>query len=508
MRARFGHKIPTLRRVGPGLLAAILGFVALAAWAVASPVGSSPDEDFHLASVWCGAGERAGICEIPAGADASSVNRMVPEVLLRDAVCYAYKPAQSAACQGSLSDLALFESPRGNFDGLYPPVFYAVMSLFVSNNVDASVIAMRLFNAALFVGLISALTWLTPRGRRDTVLLPVLVTAVPLGAFLIPSINPSSWALLSASTLWISLYNYFESTGARRWVFAAFAVLAVVIGAGARADAAAYAGLAIVAVFILKARWSKSFVLTAILPVVLVIVAVLFYRSAGQSRATEVGLSDGASAAFSIGELVQNVLMVPDLWVGMLGHWGLGWLDTTMPAVVWATAFAVFAAVIFFGLARSGVRKYVALGLIFVAFWAVPTVLQLQTHAPVGAYVQPRYILPLGILLVAFALTSEGLHARRFGVAQITVLGFALSGANAVALHTNIRRYVTGQDVFGPNLSTNFEWWWPTGLTPMFTWLIGSVAFGLCLALLGVLGHRANAAADLVKPASEVEPAK
>jgi len=36
--------------------------VALGAWSVASPVGASPDEDYHLVSIWCSHGERPGLC--------------------------------------------------------------------------------------------------------------------------------------------------------------------------------------------------------------------------------------------------------------------------------------------------------------------------------------------------------------------------------------------------------------------------------------------------------------
>ena len=41
-----------------GLCALALVAVGLA-WSLASPAGSSPDDDFHLASIWCATGDPA-----------------------------------------------------------------------------------------------------------------------------------------------------------------------------------------------------------------------------------------------------------------------------------------------------------------------------------------------------------------------------------------------------------------------------------------------------------------
>jgi hypothetical protein len=62
--------------------------------------------------------------------------------------------------------------------------------------------------------------------------------------------------------------------------------------------------------------------------------------------------------------------------------------------------------------------------------------------------------------------------------------------ANAIALHVNIRRYVTGMDVKSANLDADIEWWWEGALVaPMGVWLIGTVSFGvLLLTVAGAFG--------------------
>ena len=42
-----------MRRAIPILIVVIAAAVAGLAWAISSPIGSSPDEDYHLASIWC-----------------------------------------------------------------------------------------------------------------------------------------------------------------------------------------------------------------------------------------------------------------------------------------------------------------------------------------------------------------------------------------------------------------------------------------------------------------------
>ncbi|WP_425280775.1 DUF2142 domain-containing protein [Leucobacter coleopterorum] len=94
--------------------------LAFGAWALASPVGASPDEDFHLASIWCGSGEREGLC----GPGSTADSRMVPDNIER-AICYAHEPDVSAACQGKNfldGEFGLTDSDRVNGDGLYPRV--------------------------------------------------------------------------------------------------------------------------------------------------------------------------------------------------------------------------------------------------------------------------------------------------------------------------------------------------------------------------------------------------
>ena len=52
-----------------------------------------------------------------------------------------------------------------------------------------------------------------------------------------------------------------------------------------------------------------------------------------------------------------------------------------------------------------------------------------------------------------------------------------LSAANCLALHIQMRRYISGQDVSHLILERNKEWWWNLPVTPNLVWIIGSVGF-------------------------------
>ena len=72
----------------------------------------------------------------------------------------------------------------------------------------------------------------------------------------------------------------------------------------------------------------------------------------------------------------------------------------------------------------------------------------------------------------------------RFSRGQLVLFGLVLAAANAIALHTNLQRYLSG-DAGGPNLNAGIEWWWPVAPSPMVVLVVAAVAFAGLLVLLG-----------------------
>ncbi len=464
------------RSVAFAIVIPLLAFIALAAWAFSSSVASSPDDDFHLPAIWCGLGEREGLCENPG----DSVQRLVPTPIIH-ATCYAFRPEVSGDCWDPDAE-GLSRAERANADGLYPPLFYAAMSTLATTDVPSSVLAMRIMNSAFAVGLLTGVFFALPRRLRPALLVSILATAVPLGMFLLASTNPSSWAILSAATVWICLYGAMLTTGRRRYVLTALAVFGGVIGAGARADSAAFAVFGVIIAVILGLRPVRHHLVPTVGAGVIVAISAFFYLTSGQSGAASAGLA-GNTVALTPAQHVANFLGVPGLWAGALGKSGLGWLDTVLPDTVWVLTLSVFAGALFIGLTRIDARRVIAISLTLLSLWIVPFALLAQSRAIVGTQVQPRYLLPLMVL-------AAGVAALRFDAERawrnmrFVLSAVALSVALTISLQFNIRRYTTGLDENAIDPGASAEWWWTLAPPPLLIWILGVGSFAGMLTLL------------------------
>ncbi|PKQ14639.1 MAG: hypothetical protein CVT68_10845, partial [Actinobacteria bacterium HGW-Actinobacteria-8] len=265
--------------------APLLAVLTLTAWAFASPVGAAPDDDYHLVSTWCALGGSDACAPV----DDPAMRKV--STAFEASRCYALESGMSAACQedvGLALNGATQETNRGNFQNKYPDVFYGTMRMFAGNDLVRSAIVMRLVNLALFVGLATALAALMPASRRQTLLWGWLVTLVPLGIFLIPSNNPSSWAITGVGTAFLALLGWFESHGRRRWALGALYVVGIIMAAGARSDAAIYAAGATLVASLVTADRQREWLLRSILPIAgLAVIALLFATTSQADLGTQ-----------------------------------------------------------------------------------------------------------------------------------------------------------------------------------------------------------------------------
>lgn len=472
----------------------LLSFViALTAWGFSSPVGSSPDDDFHLASIWCSSTDT----ELCLDGQKDGTRQVSTQLL--EASCFAYLSESSASCQIEkqiFTKESLLDSDRGNFSGLYPPVFYSTMHVFAGEDVQSSTLIMRFINALIFVMLGSILFFLIDFRARKSFILALLITLVPLGMFLIPSTNPSSWALMGLTFGMFGLVNFFQAeVGLRKNLLGIFFLVSSVIAAGARGDAGAYLILLSGVVGLVFWKWGKWKDL--IYPLFGVILSGILFISTKQSNVATSGLSlpaeDGGEqivrSAFSV--FGFNVLQLPELWAGIFGFVGLGWLDTRLPAITWVTATAVFCAVVFSRMRGLNVREYVGVIMLGLAMIAVPMYVLQISESHVGENIQPRYIYPLLAGAAAIALSMGNYSKELLGKAQTIIVYTAIVLANSFALYTNLSRYIQGQGwgtEWNLNIAANSGWWWQNAPAPMTLWAIGSVAFAI--AFLPLLSRK------------------
>lgn len=457
-------------------------FIALFAWALSSPMGASPDEDFHLASIWCANGDKPGLCQDDPGTKFKNVNSV-----LLDSACYAFDPSKSAGCIGNPNNFDpqdLRDSFRQNQLSLYPPVYYSVAGFLASDNITGSVITIRLMNILLFVLSFVSLWLLSPAKIRRALFWTWAALVVPLGMFLISSLSPSSWALTAVPSAALSLYLYFTSSGKKALFAGGLFALETFIAAGTRGDAAIYTIISSAVVVSLTMKLTKPYLLRMLLPVAMVPVALYFYLVTTQSSVAVGGMLSASpeGARSALGVLARNLVTFPELYAGALGFWPLGWLDTPMPGIVWVLSCFVVTGLLFTAMGSWSKRVALILAGLAGVLIALPLYVLQKGMNYVGEEVQPRYLFPLMAVFLLLALVNFNPAKRLLSRLQtLTVLLFLTAG-NAVALYLNTKRYVSGIDNgVGLSLDGNIEWWWQGIPSPMSVWVFGALAFGIAL---------------------------
>jgi hypothetical protein len=484
-----------------------VGFIVLGfSWALSSPPGSSPDDNFHLSSIWCALGDRPGICRelgpLPGGLESVEVSS---QVALAPA-CYEFKPQQSAACTALIPDTPTHAT--ANHNG-YPGLPYIVLSPLASTNVQRATMTMRAFNVSLTALLLTAALLLTQGTIRRALALTWFVTLVPVSIFFVASTNPTGWAITGVGTFWALLLSYLRSDSLKKLTVTGILMsLAALMAIGSRTDAAAYVVVATVAALALGSLKRQSLLrLRNLLVAAIALCSLAVFAMFSQSTALA-GL--GASAAgYSPGYvLVNNLLHYFDLLFGTLGQgWGLGWLDTIMPNTVGGICVALAFGSFLLFLPGFWLRKTLVVSFLAFILLIVPLeVLQAGPELVGGAGgVQPRYLLPLLMVFLGFAFLSgappTGLGDSREGApvtlsySQVGVMVLAASLANSLALNTNMNRYVAGINTccygvtpLGTSLRfSNATWWWHSlPLSPLTVWVAGSIAGLVVFGFLGL----------------------
>ena len=453
-----------------------------------SAVGSSPDEDYVLTSIWCGTEGNPPYCR----KDPDRANAMIlPIMAAEPSLCFRQLGQDySAKCQEGIYNQEI-STDFYNSAKLYPDTYFRVIRNFVGTDVESSVMKMRLFNSFLAATLIVTASAFVLKKNSDF-LLAWLAVIAPVSIYFIASVNTSSWNLIGVTVFAISFTTALKHRRKPRWCIpvVAMALFAVLFTNSSRYEGK-YVILLLAAAILYSEfapkvlRLTKKSALTglAILPLIYLTYNYFadVYGRVNIFDDPRVEVSEGITTTAN-NLLVNNIITLPRFITGFFGSWGLGWFELELTQTVWLFTLQAFLLVVGFALRKSSNTHRLIFGSMLTIMCIAILYANQQRFAKVGEYIQPRYFLPffLGIVIIAAANKTE-----RYPNSLVITVAILATISNSIALRDTIRRYTTGQDVFiSKSLNNPIEWWWQFGPQPETVWLTGTLAFAALWALL------------------------
>ena len=396
----------------------LLLFVTLATWSVSSAIGSSPDEDFVLTSVWCGMpgpslvdpyvvrlhretvkydgpfNEKTEFCTFN---PRKHKYQLLPSLVAFPQKCYLdLGQNESAACQQGLKQSLVekfFESPNQTR-------YVNSIRYFVSADVESSVVKMRLLNSFLAVVLVvSAASFILK--KSPDLLLAWLAVIAPVTSFFVASVNTSSWTLIGTTSFTFAFIGALKNRRKPKiWIPATVLSVFALWFARASRYEGKYVILLLASAILYSEFAPKNFKITkksmlfglAILPVIYLVFGYfsMFFGQMNIFNDPRVEVSEGITTTAN-NLLVNNVITLPRFITGFFGSWGLGWFELELPSTVWLFTFQAFLLVTGFALIKSSNIHRLIFGAFFTTMCMAILYINQKTFSKVGNEIQPRY---------------------------------------------------------------------------------------------------------------------
>lgn len=471
-------------------------------WALASPIFSSPDENAHGAKAVAQLrGQVIGetVPDVPfIRVDLPDTYRYSPSML-----CFVFEPTISANCPGELG------APGGTdwfgtWVGAYNPSYYYLVgwpSLFLDGS--SGVYGMRIVSAILCsaflaIGLTAAFSSQSGRWMAAS----AVFLASPMVLYMAGSVNPQGIEIASAAALWACLIRLIESYSSRSPVPRAWLWVWVTIAAIVLANARALGPLWLVIIV------AASFIFCGWRNVIALFARPINYVAIGLIAASGVfallwtllsgnlsGTATASEAPLAGGTFLQGALAMVRLHPRFILEAAgvFGWLDTTLPALVYAVFFISISLLVVLGLTSAGRRGYLAVGGITLLAVVVPVVVQGYSVRQTGLIWQGRYglFLYLAIPLFAALVLSASRRVAFLSIPWTVIIVVGATTFGIAAFLLALRRYVVGSDSPITQMISAPEWQPPGGWMLLVTaFVLASAAYAAFLVRAAVNAAR------------------
>jgi hypothetical protein len=478
-KQELGQMIAIIKsRLKTAFIVGALSFCISASWAIASPPGSSPDEDAHLTTAWCMSKYGIGDC------------LKVPLRVVESGKCFFLDADNLPTCEDGLKKTEISPERVMNQN-----VYYKVLGYFVTqSDIDLSIIKMRMFNAFISSIVLMIVILLSTKNVSYATIMGWLIVNVPLGFFITSSINSSSWPYIFASALFPLLLNIFKRD---LWSIPVlfkilFIMILFYISSQVRVDVLLF--LSVYLVTFIPMLFSSDFnekktfrflknkqILSGVS-----IISSIFLLKEIWNRSRQVEFRD-----YDISEW-ENFTRLPSIITGIFGSWGLGSLEVRMPSITFVLAISVVLSIIYLSFKYANYSEIQALVNLIIFAFAIPFFVLVRSNLRVGEWVQPRYILPIfyGILMLSLLIIIRNINRKKINTLIVTSVLITL--AYAFAFYTTLRRYTIGLSTYDFNLVNESSWWWSFEYipSPLFVFLISVTSYFMLFAYITNLVYK------------------
>ena len=410
-------------------------------FSIITPVFAGPDDDFHLASIWCAEGEKDNQC-MAISNDEYTTYGQVPNGLVSLLQCKSRVISDPPNCSLQ-NERPGYSNVRIN-SSAYPSGYYKFNSFFVTSDINLSILKMRFFNALIFgVALLLAYVLIGLNSSKKMLVSSALLL-VPFPLFLIGTNNPQVWSVLTIVPMYFVFSEALQKSSIRitslqllRYVYLLCGVNMYIASRGDGVYILLFLiGVLSVTCFREISKKRITFISCCLL-------IVLGLNKLFGPSGMQLGLAKMESNGNSY--VLHNLLELPGFLVGIFGGKGdsgylsLGSYDLPLPSLAWFSTLIVLFTILFLG-SRDSARIFafsVALmGIAIISLYGMS-----QQSANTAGFFQPRYLLPFVFiaLLVMFESNLERITRIRVGIVIVFQLVAFLTFMYAVLL-----RYSSG----------------------------------------------------------------
>jgi len=504
-------------------------------WAYASPVGSSPDANYHLTYIWCIAGDSPE-CVQNRTDDSQQVISVIVPAAVGQPPCFIGDRFQEATCLFDGLPEGTYESTRFSENSNYPTIFYHAMHPLVGDDIERSVIQMRMLNVLIAGVMLTLAIWVATPRVRAAIGISWTVGLVPFGLFFIPSVNPNGWAIIGSATFWVFLTTLMNGR-IQNIPKRMGAIIGLVISAAlatARADQVWVLVLSFIALLFVTKRWrSHKWIIAASLSVVALIAALLAWRfNIGRYvRAYDLAWPIGNSQTDQPNPLAKVLFEFPYFLSGHLGAqqpWSqrdsvissgiegwtntaylyyLGANDVTMPSLVGLVGTLLLGGITFLTLSKTN-RMSIAAPLVLVTGILIQVLIMRslggwgsEGTAGFAWFVNPRYTVPAFMVLLAMLVMARTTRGPLFNRKQRTLAATGLTISATISLMAVMSRYMYGQDHSWLQFETHRGWWWSFGPDPVAVIILSALGAAVYFIVMLSLNTRQRPSTSKQSPA-------